>query len=218
LALQACINEQGTTVQAELTDVFRRYGMPHEMLMDNGPPWGDSCESSHTFLSVWLLRLGIGVSHGRPGHPQTQGKDERFHRTLNVELLCRLSAADVRSCQLPFNQFREEYNCERPHEALGMATPISRYQPSPRAFPEVLPPIEYGSDLTVRKVGQKGWLSYLGRRFNVGQAFEGLHVALSPAPEGHDGHIEVRFCRHSIGYLDLHDRDSSRIHRYRRSI
>ena len=215
VALRACENEQAVTVQAALSDVFRRYGLPNQMLTDNGSPWGDSGQSSHTGLSVWLLRLGIGVTHGRPYHPQTQGKDERFHRTLTVELLCRMSAVDVPACQPHFDRFREEYNHERPHEALGLATPISRYQVSPRVFPETLPPIEYGSDLTVRKVSDKGWLSYHSRRFNVGQAFEGLSVGLRPAPEGPDGWIEVRFCQHRLGHLNLHDPHQERLIRHR---
>jgi transposase InsO family protein len=217
VALRACENEQAATVQTALSEIFRRYGLPNQMLTDNGSPWGDACKSSYTGLSVWLLRLGIEVSHGRPYHPQTQGKDERFHRTLNVELLCRLSAVDVPSCQPPFDRFRDEYNHERPHEALQMATPISRYQVSPRVFPETLPPIEYGSDLAVRKVSDKGWLSYRSRPFNVGQAFEGLSVGLRPAAEGPDGWIEVRFCQHRLGHLNLHDSNHDRLIRRRDS-
>jgi transposase InsO family protein len=214
VALRACENEQAATVQSALSDVFRRYGLPAQMLTDNGAPWGDSDRSSYTRLSVWLLRLGIEVIHGRPYHPQTQGKDERFHRTLSVELLCQLSAVDVASCQPHFDRFRDEYNHERPHEALGLATPISRYQISPRVFPETLPAMEYGSDLDVRTVSQKGWIGYRSRRFNVGQAFEGLRVGLRPAPEGPDHWIEVRFGQHRIGHLNLQDTTHDRlIHR-----
>jgi transposase InsO family protein len=215
LALRACFNEQSVTVQSELTDVFRRYGMPHEMLMDNGPPWGDPGVLSYTGLTVWLLRLGIGVTHCHPHHPQTQGKAERFHRTLKVELLCRMSALDVPSCQPHFDRFRDEYNCERPHEALDLETPASRYHVSPCAFPEVLPAVEYGTDLAVRKVGLKGWVSYNGRQFNVGQAFERMHVGLRSAPEEPENHVEVRFCRHRIGYIDLNDSENRRMIRHK---
>ena len=215
VALRACENEQSVTVQAALTDVFRRYGLPHQMLSDNGSPWGDSGLSSFTRLGVWLLRQGIALTHGRPYHPQTQGKDERFHRTLKAELLCRMSAVDVAACQPHFDRFRDEYNHERPHEALNLETPISRYQVSPRVFSEVLPPIEYGSDLEVRKVSQKGWLSYHSRQFNVGQAFEGLSVGLRPTPGAPDGWIEVRFCQHRIGDLNLTDPHHDRLIRHR---
>ena len=215
LALRACCNEQSATVQTELTNVFRRYGLPHEMLMDNGPPWGDSGGSTYTALTVWMLRLGIKVTHGHPHHPQTQGKEERFHRTLKAELLCRMSAVDVLSCQPRFDQFRDEYNCERPHESLGLETPSSRYQVSPCTFPEVLPAIEYGPDLAVRKVGTKGWLSYNGRAFNVGQAFERMHVGLRPVTDGSDRCIEVRFCQHRIGYLELDQTEHNRMIKHR---
>ena len=101
LGLRACGNQQGVTVQAQLTDVFRRYGLPCRILCDNGSPWG--CDSRHRYtnFSAWLLRLGIAVSHGRPYHPQTQGKDERFHRTLNVELLKGRSFRDGATHRAP---------------------------------------------------------------------------------------------------------------------
>lgn len=83
LGLRACDNERRETVESELREVFRCYGLPLLMLMDNGPPWGSGDWSNrYTGLVVWLLRLGVRVTHGRPYHPQTQGKDERFHRTL----------------------------------------------------------------------------------------------------------------------------------------
>ena len=86
LGLEACGDERTQTVQQRLTRIFRRYGLPERMVMDNGAPWGHDADHHHTPLTVWLLRLGISVSHGRPYHPQTQGKDERFHRTLKAEV------------------------------------------------------------------------------------------------------------------------------------
>jgi len=97
IGLEACANERGATVQQRLIELFRRYGLPDRMLTDNGGPWGVSSQNPHTYtsltphtytsLTAWLLRLGIRISHGRACHPQTQGKDERFHRTLKAELL-----------------------------------------------------------------------------------------------------------------------------------
>lgn len=203
VCLRACANEQAGTVQAALTDTYRRYGLPWRMTMDNGPPWGDDGRNPYTTLTVWLLRLGIGVSHSRPYHPQTQGKDERFHRTLNAEVLTYAHFADQAAAQQRFDSWRSVYNLERPHQALGMQPPISRFQPSPRPFPETLPAIEYGPDDQVRKVQAKGELHYRGRAFNIGHAFHGYPVALRPSHQ--DGVLDVFFCQHRIACLNLHD-------------
>lgn len=85
LCLGALGDERGASTQERLTQTFRRYGLPWRMTMDNGAPWGDP--ESYTRFELWLMRLGIKVSHSRPYHPQTQGKDERFHRTLKAEIL-----------------------------------------------------------------------------------------------------------------------------------
>jgi transposase InsO family protein len=152
VCLKACANEQSVTVQAALTGTFRRYGLPWRMTMDNGAPWGGDGGNPYTVLTVWLLRLGIGISHSRPYHPQTQGKDERFHRTLKAEVLAHETFADQTAAQRRFESWRDVYNLERPHQALGQKPPVSRYSPSQRPFPETLPPIEYSPVDVVRKV------------------------------------------------------------------
>lgn len=201
LCLQACRNEQTATVQAQLEATFRRYGLPERMLMDNGSPWGSDREHQHTRLTVWLLRLGIAVSHSRPYHPQTQGKEERFHRTLKVEVLSQRVFADFTRMQSRFDEWRHCYNQVRPHEALAMAVPASRYQPSPRSFPELLPPLEYGSMDLVRKVYEGGKIHFHNRAFRVGKAFRGYPVALRPTTA--DGVYEVYFATHRISQVDL---------------
>jgi transposase InsO family protein len=92
--LRACADETRATVQPVLVELFERYGQPGRILCDNGAPWGSSGGEPYTLLGVWLMRHGIGITHGRPRHPQTQGKDERFHRTLVDELLRRREPAD----------------------------------------------------------------------------------------------------------------------------
>jgi transposase InsO family protein len=200
LALRACANQQTDTVQAVLIHVFRVYGLPWRMLMDNGSPWG--CDRTHRYtpLTVWLLRLDIGVSHGRPYHPQTQGKDERFHRTLKAELLSRDGFLQVTDPQPRFDRWRDVYNLERPHEALGLAPPASRYQPSLRPYPETLPAIEYGPGDQVRHVQQGGCLTFRGQAFKVPKAFAGYPVALRPTLT--DGEFEVFFCRQKIATVN----------------
>lgn len=202
LALQACGDERTGTVQARLIALFERYGLPWRLLADNGAPWGDG-GSRDTALTVWLLRLGITVGHGRPYHPQTQGKEERFHRTLKAEVLAAENFADLTAAQAAFDPWRLSYNHERPHEALGMATPSSRYAPSARRYPERLPEIEYGPDDAVRKVQEDGELSFANRIFRVSKAFRGERVAIRPTVT--DGVFVVAFMTHRIAQIDLRD-------------
>lgn len=203
LGLRACANEQGTVVQRELTAMFRRYGLPRRMLMDNGSPWGGDPEHPYTPLTVWLLRLGIGISHGRPYHPQTQGKDERFHRTFKAEVVSRGRFRNLADCQPQFDPWRETYNHERPHEAIDNGVPASRYRVSEREFPKVLPPIEYAPDCQVRKVQQGGWIDFRGRTFRVGKSFCGYPLGIRVTTT--DGCWEVRFGWQVIGQLDFRE-------------
>ncbi len=180
-----------------------RYGMPWRILADNGAPWGDAADSPHTVLTIWLLRLGVAISHGRPYHPQTQGKAERFHRSLAAELLDRQPFADLADCQRRFDAWRHVYNTERPHQAIDLDTPIARYRPSPRPFPEDLPPIEYDSTDIVRRVDATGRISYQARRLRIGKPFRGYPVALRPAIK--DGCFNVFFAEHLVATIDLND-------------
>jgi transposase InsO family protein len=198
---KACGDETALTVQAHLTALFRRFGLPRRILSDNGPPWG--CPSGGRFirLSAWLIRLGIGIAHGRPCHPQTQGKDERFHRTLRAELVNGRRFADLLEVQRCFDPWRDMYNQERPHEALELKVPISRYTASPRTFPEMLPPIEYSADDVLRRVNKDGYFSYRGTRYKISQAFTGHRVALRPTLE--DGIMKVFFCHQNVASIDV---------------
>jgi transposase InsO family protein len=207
VALVACANEQDETVRAALLPRLRQFGLPGAMLMDNGGAWGGGGSSRWTAFSLWLVRLGIKVLHGRPYHPQTQGKDERFHRTLGFELLRHFNFIGLEQCQHEFDCFRERYNRLRPHDALGLDTPASRYRPSPIPLPETLPPIEYPSGLAVRKVQAQGWLSYGGQQFRVSHALRGMPVALRPTANA-DSQREVVFCHQVVATIDLNDPDA----------
>jgi transposase InsO family protein len=201
VCLEACANERTKTVQFHMTETFRRYGLPERMTMDNGSPWGSDAEHRYTPLTVWLIRLGIGISHSRPYHPQTQGKDERFHRTLKAEVLRGHSFRDMAQAQQRFDKWLTIYNHERPHQAIGMAVPSSRYQISWRKFPTALPAIEYRSGDEVRRVQEKGHVSYKGNQIAVGKAFHGFHVAFRPTT--HEGILDVYFCQHRITQIDM---------------
>jgi len=198
--LSACGDERTATVRAGLIMVFRLYGLPERMLMDNGCSWRGGGDEPYSQFTVWLMRLDVAVTHGRPFHPQTQGKEERFHRTLKAELL-RRPFATLRACQRDFDAWRNVYNLERPHEALGLAVPMSRYRESARPFPERLPPIEYWPGDVVRKVSVEGDISFHGHRLKIGKAFCGLRIALRSTSE--DGVWSVHFCRTELGELRL---------------
>lgn len=213
VCLAACTDQRAETVQGQLICTFEQVGLPERMLMDNGSPWGSDQAHPHTKLTAWLIRQGITVVHSRPFHPQTQGKDERFHRTLAAEVLCRRSSWQGREeLQAAFDRWRNLYNDQRPHEALGHEPPASRYQPSPRPFRSVLPPIEYERGDEVRKVQQKGRISFRGHDILVSRAFVGEPVALRAVG---DGVWDVYYCHQRVGRVDLtpsHDEEKSLTH------
>ena len=202
LVLAASGNQRGDTVRAALSAAFEQYGLPEAILCDNGPPWGGVSDGTgHTALTIWLLRLGVHVLHGRPYHPQTQGKDERFHRTLNQELLTRHTWRDLEHCAREFRPYRQCYNLERPHDALGGATPATRYRPSVRPLPQQLPELEY-PNMTIRVVRAKGVITFHNQTWLIGRAFASLPVGLRPSPQA-DGQWEVFFSFFQLGTLDL---------------
>lgn len=201
--LKACTNERTETVKPHLIESFRRFGLPKCMNMDNGNPWGNPTGERYTKLTVWMIRLGVRISHSRPLHPQTNGKEERFHRTLKAELLGNRWFSTIAEVQKAFDVWREIYNHERPHEALGLEVPASRYCGSARSYPELLPPIEYNATDLVRSVRGHGQVYFEGLNYYVGQAFAGQKVALRPTDQ--DGVWAVFFCHERIA--TIHRRD-----------
>jgi transposase InsO family protein len=202
LCLEACANEQGSTVQDRLLVTFRRYGLPEAFFVDNGTPWGDSSGQRWTRFGVWLLKLGVAVLHSRPYHPQSRGKNERFHRTLQAEVFALKRYRDLGEVQRAFDAWRTTYNLERPHEALEQDVPASRYRPSPRSMPDRLPRVEYDDNEIVRRVGTtKAFISFKGRLWKVPQAFYGEQVAIRPFAA--DGQFGVFFGAYQIATIDL---------------
>jgi hypothetical protein len=201
VCVAACADECQDTARMALIAVFRLYGMPVRMLMDNGSIWKET-DAPFTKLTAWMMRLGIRLSHSRPRHPQTNGKNERFNRTLKAEAITGYLYTDLDDCQRGFNGFRACYNHERPHESLNMDTPSQRYRQSPFEYPETLPPFEYLESDLIRSVGPAGYLSYRGMRYHVGRAFSGDPVALRATEQ--DGFLAVYYCSHQVAVLDLH--------------
>lgn len=203
LSLDASLNQQTATVQRILTNVFHRYGLPDRMLMDNGAPWGNDRSHPWTPLTVWLCDLGIVVSHIRPYRPQTQGKQERFHRTLALEVLnTRPRWETPNQLQDAFDSFRTLYNHHRPHEALGETiVPADRYQPSTRSLPNRIDPPHYPDNAQLRRVTTGGRISYRNQRYRVGKAFTGKQVAITPTTT--DGIFHVTYRHHHIRTINL---------------
>ncbi len=165
-------------VRAALTARFEQYGVPRAMLMDHGVPWWSATnEGGLTTVSVFLLKQGIRLLYGRVRHPQTQGKVERFHRTLGERLRWWGVPTDLTGFRAAFARFVEEYNVRRPHEALGLQPPASRFVKSPRAYVSNPPTWEYPAGSDVRRVNHQGMLSYGTGQFFVSQALAGEAVA-----------------------------------------
>jgi len=206
LCLEACKNQQEVTVKNALINVFRRYGLPYMILTDNGGPWGSTGNESregirfYTTLEKWLIQLNIKLIHGRPYHPQTQGKEERFHRTLKQELIDHEQFRDHEHCQKRFDVWREKYNCIRPHESLNFKTPAELYEPSFKIYTEKIRPYEYNMTDIKRKV-DKGTISFKNNAIRVGHAFDGEYVALRKTKTEKD--FEIYFCNQLIRTLTL---------------
>jgi transposase InsO family protein len=201
LGIRALSNQQETTVKAELIQLFQRYGLPDRILCDNGPPWGTSTHGIFTRLAVWLLHLDVMMTHGRPWHPQTQGKEERFHRTLKDEVIATRSFHSLDQAQTAFDVFRHTYNHVRPHEALGLLPPMTRYKPSMRSYPTQLPLIEYPGTAAVRTVTSRGVIKFEGREHYVGESFSGYSVGLFPSED--EGTKRVFFRHYQVATIDL---------------
>lgn len=187
----------GAFVRPLLEAAFREYGMPARMRSDNGPPFASTGVGGLSRLSVWWLRLGIALERIEPGRPEQNGRHERMHRTLKQET-ARPPERTLRAQQRAFDRFRLEYNEERPHEALQMATPGSLYEPSPRRFPGRLPEMEYPAGYALRVVEQHGDVSWRFGRFFLGEVLSGETVGFEEVQDG----WRVWFGPLRLAYLD----------------
>ena len=201
LVLAACADEQTDTVKAKLIKAFERYGLPWRMTMDNGPPWGSSLGDPYTPLGVWLIEQDIRVSHSRPYHPQTQGKDERFHRSLKAEALAGPPFETLDHAARHLERWRGVYNTQRPHEGIALDVPVDRYAISPRPYRPTPQPFDYGPDDKLRRVPPHGRISFKNRLCRVPKAFNAKIVAVRPAQA--DGLYDVFFRTNRIATIDL---------------
>lgn len=165
-------------VRAALVQCFEQYGVPHAILMDHGAPWWASASRDGlTTLSVFLLKQGIRLIYGAVRHPQTQGKVERFHRTLGERLRWHGVPTTLPAFEQRLAEFRREYNDERPHVALGMQPPCARFTASPRSYQARPREWEYPADWILRRVTSNGVISLEGRQYFVSEALIGEEVA-----------------------------------------
>jgi len=158
-------------------EAFREYGLPNRVRSDNGPPFGCVGVGRLTRLSINLIKAGVTPEWIRPGHPEENGRHERFHLTLKQAVADPPKATLILQIQ-EMEKFFEEYNFERPHEALGMKTPGECYAKSPRKWDGILRPPEYDTDMEVRKVGQNGCIWLKQNEYFIGGALQGEHVGL----------------------------------------
>ncbi len=177
--LSACMNERYSTVKTQLIKAFERYGLPERINVDNGAPWGSIfAVCRYTSLSLWLIEHGIKVSYSRPRHPQTNGKIERFHRTLKQELLTSRYFRQLDDIQQAFDEWRDCYNLVRPHEGINNSVPSKRYHISYRQYHHEIQGYDYAADYQVKRVSCRGRISLDGRQIFIGIPFAGKQVGI----------------------------------------
>ena len=187
------------TVKPLFIEAFREYGTPLAMRTDNGPPFATSTLGGLSTLSVWWLRLGIGLERIEPGKPQQNGRHERMHRTLK-EATAKPPRSNLRAQQKAFDEFREEYNQHRPHEGLGQKPPAEFYTRSERQYPERLPAQQgYPDEWQKRLVRQGGRIKWKCREINLTTALWGQQVGFKPVG---DGRWAVYFESLELGVFD----------------
>jgi transposase InsO family protein len=209
IALQAVGSTRSRVVREQLESAFQRCGVPEAMLMDHGVPWWSAQSSGGmTELAVWLMRQGVELHWSRVRHPQTQGKVERFHGELQRALARRrVLVPDV---QAWLDEFRWEHNHLRPHEALGLERPASRWRPSERRYNPQPPRWEYPLGAKVRKVDSQGKLTLEGRNWQISGALVGEWVQVVKLGE----RVQVYYCKTLVREIDLAIQRSTMVERW----
>lgn len=183
LVAHALPTEKDVLVWPVLERLFRERGLPATVRHDNGTPFASTGPGGLSRLSVRFIRLGIHVECTDPASPAQNGKLERMHRVMKQE--AATPPADTMPAQQEvLDRFRREYNDERPHEGIGMATPASRYQASPRSYPEQLPEVEYSVGIEPRRVYPQGWLKWRGVPVFIGAALSSQLVGIQSYDDG----------------------------------
>lgn len=170
-------------VRPALEAIFRENGLPEAIRTDNGPPFASVGVGGLSPLSIWWIKLSIIPERIQPGHPEQNGRHERLHGTLKREC-CHPPAPTLETQQTRFDEFRKEYNTERPHEALGQRPPATIYTPSLRSYPSQLTDPCYPSDAQVRRVRSTGQIKWRGELVFVGEALRGEVIGIQESTNG----------------------------------
>mgnify|MGYP004469518957 CR=1 FL=1 len=204
LCSEALTSETFNAVKPVFERLFTEYGLPFSLLCDNGNPWGTPQSMGYTAFEVWLMELGILTIHGRPLHPQTQGKEERYNRSFTRECLNGNTFLDIPDSQSKFDEYRRFYNNTRPHCALELNVPASVFQNSARQFPGKVQEWEYGPEYQQCKVSATGYFCYGGHRYFLSEGFRDKKIGVreSSLP----GQITLVFRQFRIGRIDLDKR------------
>lgn len=181
---------------------FRDHGLPLAMRTDNGSPFATTGAGHLSHLAVWWLKLGIQLDRIDRGHPEQNGRHERFHLTLQQETTTP-PAATPEQQQRRFDRMRRDFNTERPHEALGQRPPARLYTPSPRAYPARLEDAWYDATHQVRRVRDRGQIKWGGDFVFVSEAVRGELVGLA---ETECGDWSVHFMQVELGRIDRQTR------------
>jgi putative transposase len=189
-----------THVAAIFESAFREYGMPLVMHNDNGVPFASRAPGGLSRLSLPWVKLGILPERSRLASPQDNGRHERMHSTLKQSTL-KPPERNPRRQQESFDRFRQEYNHDRPHEALADATPASCYTPSCRQMPRRIPELEYPPEVIVRRISQQGSLKMNSERTFVSEIFAHEWMGLRALDERY---YEVLYGPVKVGFLDTH--------------
>lgn len=201
LACHGLLSTKGHGVRPVFEQLFREYGLPRAIRTDNGVPFATTGSPGLSQLNVWWLRLGIQHQRILPAHPQQNGAHERMHKTLKGEAI-RPPRATLALQQRAFTAFRRLYNDERPHQALHGRPPAALYRPSPRAYPAVLPSIEYPGHFIVKRVTNAGTVRFKKRLVFIANALKQHPIGLE---EVADGIWSIYFCRVLLGRIDERD-------------
>jgi putative transposase len=202
------VPETIAAVQPVVDQAFRELGLPRAMRSDNGPPFASSSAAGGlTRLSVHWVKLGLRLERIEPGAPQQNGRHERMHATLKAET-SRPPAATLAEQQTRFDSFRNDFNDNRPHEALGPVPPTSRYRPSPRRCPSKIEELWYDAEHAVRRVRPNGEIKWGGEPVFLSQALAGEPVGIA---ETEPGDWLVRFADIELGIID---RNTKRLRRF----